>query len=124
MFHGDKSKFLSLLNILEQPDLSAKIKEREQPVNQSKKVLKVEADTSTGTSDLKLNWEVFKYMEQIMDPCKLIVPFSKDNIIHDEALKAVETIEKFSTTDMYGKELILDVASLFEFIFITLVFVI
>jgi hypothetical protein len=86
-----------------EPDLSSEIENREHAIKQSKMILKVKSDTSTGTSDLKLNWEIRKYIEEITEPCKLIVPFCKDNIIDDEPLKDVEPIEKFSNRDLYGK---------------------
>ncbi|XP_060607998.1 uncharacterized protein LOC132760117 isoform X2 [Ruditapes philippinarum] len=84
-----------------EPDLSNEVEDREHAIKQSKMILKVKSDTSTGTSDLKLNWEISRYTEEITDSCKLIVPFCKDNIIDDEPLKDVEPIEKFSSRDLY-----------------------
>ncbi|XP_053395618.1 uncharacterized protein LOC123525180 [Mercenaria mercenaria] len=86
---------------LPEPEFSKNTEKKERTVKRTKRLLKVMADTTTGSSDLELNWEVIKYTEEITNPCKLLSPFSKGSNSCDEKIEAVEKLEKYGSADMY-----------------------
>ncbi|KAL4236883.1 hypothetical protein ACF0H5_005269 [Mactra antiquata] len=78
---------------------------RTDPLEVARQELGVLKSCSTGKSDLALSWEIVKSSHNVIDPCKELEQYFTDNDTCDAPQEKVETFEKFSTVDVFGREL-------------------
>lgn len=77
--------------------------EMTETVKQAKEVFGALTSMNTGKSELALSWEIVESINRVTDPCTVLVPYVADSDPINVSLTDLETFDKFSSDDVFGK---------------------